>query len=107
MIKWASPMFYDEIMKKKKRLLRKSMRADTKSNNVYCVTLSANPNDLFDIINMNEFHLQVYKNADYYALGLAYGYDSAIELVVQMVNEVYQNTGDVRIREYYQDRWSV
>lgn len=107
LIKWANQIYCDEHVKNRKKKIMRAISAGKIKPGVYCVTLSTNPENLFDIMNVNEFKFPYYGKIDIYVLGLARGHDSAISLVIQMLNEVYQNTGDVKVREYYQDRWEL
>lgn len=107
MIKWANQMYCDGHVEKRKKKIMRAIQDGKIEPRVYCITLSTNPENLFDIINVNEFKFPYYGNMDLYVLGLAIGRDSAISLVEQIINEVYQNTGDVKVREYYQDRWDI
>lgn len=58
-------------------------------------------------MNVNELKFPYYKGQKIYVLGLTFGRENAISLVAQIIDEVYQNTGDVKVREYYQDRWDI
>ena len=73
--------------------------------NVYCIFLSTNPESLLDIMNVNELLFPYYKDQTIYAIGLAKGYYEAMDLLVEVIDEIYRKTGDVKVREYLQDRW--
>ena len=72
---------------------------------VYCILLSTNPESLLDIMNVNQLKFSYYKKQELYILGLAKSYEEALSLVKDIVEETYRETGDVKLREYYQDRW--
>lgn len=107
MIHWANQMFYDEKITKKNSISQMMLRNTITKRHLYCVVLSTNPNNLLDIIRTKEFKLPCYRDTQFYVLGLASGYDQAVSLVLQIVDEVYQATGDVNVREYYKDRWRI
>lgn len=100
-------MYFDQHVEKRKKKIMRAIDTGKIRPGVYCITLSSNPQNLLDIINVNEFKFPYYGKIDIYALGLAFGRENAIILVMQMLDEVYQNTGDVKVREYYQDRWDL
>ncbi len=107
MIKWANPLFCDKSVEKRKKQTIWAVKSGRIQYSLYCVTLSTNPENLFDIIHVNELKFPYYQKQEIYALGLAKGKDNAISLVMDMISEVYQNTGDVKVREYFQDRWDL
>lgn len=71
---------------------------------IYLLTLSANPGNLLEIIPAA---MLVQKSA--YALcpaimGMAKGKDEAIDLAVEILQEVYQATGAFKVEEYLKNR---
>lgn len=107
MIKWAKKMYFDTHVKKRKRRIMWAVKAGKVLPGIYCITLSSNPHNLLDIIEVNQFQFPYYKKQEIYVLGLTLGKANAYELVTQMIDEVYKSTGDVKVREYYKNRWDV
>ena len=68
---------------------------------VYCITFASNSHNLFDIINANELIFPYYSKKDIYILGLAGSRGQAKQLVKDMLLEIYNKTGDFRVREYF------
>ncbi|QHQ62517.1 hypothetical protein Ana3638_18435 [Anaerocolumna sedimenticola] len=68
---------------------------------VYCITFASNSYNLFDIINANELIFPYYSKRDVYILGLAGSKGQAKYLVKDMLMEIYDKTGDFRVREYF------
>lgn len=52
-------------------------------------------------MNVNELLFPFYKRKDIYIVGLATSKEEAILLVVDMLMEIYNNTGDFLVREYF------
>jgi len=68
--------------------------------NGYVVTLSTNPNNLLDIYAAKELIQPHYKKAELSVIGLAASLDDAMELVTDIIQEVYSKTNSFNIREY-------
>jgi hypothetical protein len=102
MIRWADKLYLSEDIRQKKLFkLKKIIEKGKLTFEIYCITLASNPDNLFDIINVNELLFPYYERKDMYILGLA---DSKIEaklLVKDMLLEIYTETGDFKVREYF------
>lgn len=107
MIKWAKEMYFDQHVKTRKRRIIRAVKARRLMPGIYCIALSTNPENLLDVIRVDELKFPYYERQEIYVLGLALGRESAVTLVAQMIDEVYRNTGDVKVRDYYQDRWNL
>jgi len=107
MIVWADELYYDQHVKRRRRRIMRAVQRDKLVPGIFCITLSSNPQNLLDVVRMDLVKHSYEKHDSIYVLGLAFGRMSALELVTQIVDEVYQNTGDVKLREYYQDRWKT
>lgn len=102
MIKWADNLYLSkDITLKKKNKLMKAIESGLLTFEVYCITFASNPNNLFDIINANDLLFPYYRKRKIYVLGLATSREAAKLLVKDMLEEVYNETGEFRVREYY------
>ena len=70
---------------------------------IYLVTLPSNAQNLLDIIPSWNLRQKGYPKRELRIIGLAWGYDEAIELVQRMVQEVYDATGGVDIASYLKE----
>ena len=101
MIQWASKLYIgDQLMSKKDKAIRKINKRKV-TNDVYCIAFASSPQNLFDIMNANELLFPYYKKADIKIVGLSKGENEALYLVQDMLMEVYHNTGDFNVREYF------
>ena len=102
MIRWANNLYISEnIDSKSKRKIMKDMEKGKLTFEVYCITFASNPKNLFDIINANEFLFPYYDKKEMYILGMALSKHEAFLLVKDMLEEVYRETGDFQVREYF------
>lgn len=101
MIKWYDNLYMDHIMEKKQNKIKKKIQGSKATLNVYCIIFASNEHNLFDILDANELKSSFYKKRDIYILGLAYGKENAISIIKFMMEEIYKNTGEFNVREYF------
>ena len=70
---------------------------------MYVIAFASNPDNLLDIIPAWQLMQKGYPKKDLKIIGLAKGYDDAIALVQQIVEETYANTGDVDVWSYLKE----
>lgn len=102
MVRWSENLYLsDGIDPKKKRKLQKAIENGNLTFEVYCITIASNPDNLFDIINVNELLFRYYSRKDMYILGLARSKEEASLLVKDMIAEIYNKTGAFEVRGYF------
>lgn len=67
---------------------------------IFVITLSGG-SDQLEIYHCAFLQQRYYKKYPPYIVGIAGGYQEAVELLQQMVSDVYKNTGDYRLKEYF------
>ncbi|WP_197659924.1 hypothetical protein [Mobilitalea sibirica] len=88
-------------MEKKKEKAITSINNRKATYGVYCIAFASHPDNLFDIMDANELLFPHYKKSDIHIVGLAKGKEEAIDLVHDMLMEVYHNTGEFDVRSYF------
>lgn len=86
----------EEILPQKKKILRK-IKYHGGLLNVYVITLSEGT-DYFDLIPGYSFKQKSYPTKDLHIMGLAAGYDNAVELVQQMIGDFSEQYGTYRFK---------
>ena len=72
---------------------------------IYVIAFASNRQNLLDIIPAWELMQKSYPGKkQMQIIGLAKGYAEALELVCSIIEEVYQNTGDVDVKSYLRGR---
>ena len=103
MIKWLDNLYLSKDIRGKKKIkLMNKIESGQLSFELYCIMFASNPNNLFDIINANDLLFPYYQRQELYILGLASSREAAKLLVKDMLVEVYRETGEFQVREYYQ-----
>lgn len=101
MVQWASKLYIGEKINKKMKKVVASINNREATYNVYCIAFASQPTNLFDIMDANELLFPHYKKVEVRIIGLAKGKEEAIQLVQEMLMEVYQETGEFNVRTYF------
>jgi len=89
----------DGLEKKKNKIIRK-LRDNKLQYDVYLVTLPETEQNQLEIYNSALFKQLDYPIRDLFVVGLAKGYESALELVEEITRTVYNETKGADIRSY-------
>ena len=79
----------------KQRLNKKPLLA-----NVYLITPARNPADQLDIFDARQLVQPHYKDEEFLVLGMASGYEDALQLIERITGECLKARGDCNLREY-------
>ena len=85
----------EKLDKLKKRLNKKPLLA-----NVYLITPARNPADQLDIFDARQLVHPRYIYAEFLVLGMASGYEDALQLIERITGECLKARGDCNLREY-------
>lgn len=71
---------------------------------IYLITLSENPHNLLEILPALTLVQETAARICPEIVGIAKGKDEAVELVTEMIQTVYEETGNLNIKEYWKNR---
>lgn len=103
MIKWYPDLYLDEKASKKEAKLKNKIENGKVAFDVYCICISMNPDNLFDIMNVNELLFRYYRQKQISIIGLAYGRASAIKLLEKIALDIYHNTDNFEPNMFFCD----
>lgn len=103
MIKWYPNLYLDPVTEKKQNKIKRRMERRQINFKVYCIALASNEKNLLDIYCSNELLFQYYREKEMKIIGLASSRESAVRLVANIVNDVYQQTGRLDVRTFFQE----
>lgn len=102
MISWSNQLFTSKsINKRELKSIKKKINKNRFLKDVYCITFASNTENLFDIYNVKQFIFTYYKKKDIHILGLAKSKEEACELIIEMIEEIYKETGEFKVRDYF------
>jgi len=103
-MKWYDNLYVGESIRHKTEKIKWKIRHNAGQIDIYVIAKASNPQNLLDIIPAHELMQKSYPKKDLYIIGLAHGMSEAHELVKQIIDEVYQSTGDFDIMPYLQSK---
>lgn len=90
-----------ETEPQKKKIIRK-LKYHGGLLDIYVITVSAG-NDYFELIPGHQFKQKAYPLKDLMIVGLASGYESALELVTQMIGDFSKVYGTYQFKKSFMD----
>lgn len=97
---WYDDLYVGESIIHKKNKIKWKIRHNAGQLNIYVIALASNEKNLLDIIPSRELLQKGYPQKNLSIVGLAKGYDEAINVAVSIVDEVYRQTGTFALRAY-------
>ncbi len=102
MISWSNQLYLSEsISKRELKSIKKKLEKNKFFKGVYCITFASNIENLFDIYNIKQFFFPYYKKKDIHILGLAKSKKEAFELIRKMIEDIYKETDEFKVRDYF------
>ncbi|MBR2401287.1 MAG: hypothetical protein IKB01_00770 [Lachnospiraceae bacterium] len=101
-MKWYDNLYVGESIRHKTEKIKWKIRHNAGQIGIYVIAIASNPQNLLDIIPAQELMQRGYPKKELYIIGLAHGMKEAHEVVRQIIDEVYQNTGSFEIIPYLQ-----
>ena len=97
---WYEDLYVGESIVHKTKKIKWKICHNAGQLNIYVITLATNERNLLDIIPAQELMQKSYPKKGLFVVGLAKGYDEALEVAASIVDEVYHQTGAFAIRSY-------
>ncbi len=103
---WYDDLFVGESIRprRQKRIIRKVKKRSI-FNAAYLLTLSANPQDLIDIIHTQVVRQRYYPKKGLVVIGLAGNYEEALQLAAEILVSLYTVQGNFGLREFLKRNW--
>ena len=103
MLKWREDYYVGEGIKDAKKT-KKRIDTGRIAVGVYLITLSENPGNLLEIIPSYMLIQKSYYIRCPEIIGIAKGKDEAIDLAVDIVKNIYGETGAFQVKDYFKNR---
>lgn len=103
-MKWYRDLYVGESIVHKKNKIKWKILHNAGQLNVYVIALASSHNNLLDIIPSHELLQRGYPKKELYIIGLAGGYEEAVETAAAVVNEVYRQTGGFEVASYLENK---
>ena len=103
---WYGDLYVGTTAAKNKSRIINKLKKHRFIKDVYVITRASNGCDLFDIYPAGVLVQKYYKKMDLFVIGIAVSYGEAVELVRQIVEDVYCNQGITDLKQYFDDAWA-
>ena len=98
--KEARILYLTEGLEKKKEKIIRKLESGKLQPSVHVITLAISEKNQLEIYPTLQFKQPAFPEQDLFVVGITKGYEEAVELVEQIVQEVYEQTGGCDIRSY-------
>lgn len=92
--------FFSEDLKDKKARIIRKLKQKKFQKGIYIITLAQGEQNHLEFFSALMLRQRIFQPEDLFVVGIASGYGEALDLIEQITDEVYQNTGDTDIRSY-------
>lgn len=99
-MRYYKHLYLTEGLEKKKEKIIRKLEAGKLQPSVHVITLAVSEKNQLEIYPALQFQQPTFPDLDLFVVGITKGYDEAVELVEQIVQEVYDRTGTCEIRSY-------
>ena len=100
MLTWYSNLYIGNNVKRKADGIIRKLDAQKKVSGIYLITLARNKHDQLEIISAYNFIQPILYKSCPMIIGIAKGYEEALDMVVQITQESVDKTGTAEVRRY-------
>ncbi len=101
---WYKEFYAGESIEQKKEKVKWKILHNAGQLDIYVIALSSSPASLLDIISAKELMQKSYPKQNMLIIGVDKGYDNAVELAAKIIMDVFQKTGNLKVRDYFLER---
>ena len=102
-MRYYKHLYLAEGIKKKEKIIRK-LEEKKLQMNIHVITLARNEKNQLEIYNSMVLRQPDFPYDDFFVVGIAKGYEDAVEMVEEIAQEVYNKTRGADIRSYILER---
>lgn len=103
-MKWYDKLYLGEKAAPKALKMKWKISHNAGMISAYVITLASNPDNLMDIIPSRELLQKGYPKEDMIIIGLALGYEEALQVVTNIIQDTYEHTGGTDVESYLYTR---
>ena len=102
-MRYYKHLYLADGIKKKEKIIRQ-LEEKKLQMNIHIITLARNEKNQLEIYNSMILLQPDFPHDDFFVVGLAKGYEDAVEMVEEIAREVYNKTKGADIRSYILER---
>jgi hypothetical protein len=93
-------LYVSEALEGKEKKMIRRIRKGRFPLNLYVLAVPEDDGEQLEFYDSMMLSQSCYRKQDSLIVGLAFGYDEAVDIVLQITKEALENTGDVNLRKY-------
>lgn len=102
MIRWADKLYLGEGMEKEQEKLKKKLEKNKPVFGIFLITAPSCQENLLDVLDTKDCLFPYYRRRNLLVYGMAKSREEAITLTVRILEDVYQETGELKVGEYFE-----
>lgn len=99
-MRWYHKLYIGKTARKKRYKIVWKVKHRAGMLGVYLITLASNEENLLDIFDSSLLLQPHFRSENLFIVGIACGYDEAVELAATIIDELYRKTGEFQIRKF-------
>lgn len=103
-MKYYKELYVGESLQKKKEKILRKLAGNKLLPNVYVIAFARNAHNQLEFYPSALLLQKVFRADNLFVVGIAKGYDEAVSVIADILNEVYEETGTGNIRDYLVQR---
>lgn len=106
-MKFYRNLYVGETAGKSEKRIKKRLIQGKILLGIYLIVLPKNRRNQLEIFDCMMLAQKIFRGEDQFVVGIASGYDEALDLMLKITEEVYQKTGGVKIREFIEEQEGI
>lgn len=102
-MKWLSNLYVSKSIGGRAGRIKWRIDHNAGTLRVYLIAFASNPDNLLEIIPAWNLKQKAYPKRGLKIIGMAKGYDEALELVRDIIDDTYQSTGTVDVWKFLKE----
>lgn len=99
-MRWYRRLYVGKTARRDRYKIIGKIRWGKPQLDTYVITLPSNPQNILDIYPSYVLLQAYFKRQDFLILGIARGYEEALDVAAEILMETYQKTGNFHVTEY-------
>lgn len=100
-MRFHESMFVGEEARKHKQQILWNLERGKRQKNVFVITLADGEGKLLELYSDDALQIKQFRTPDRTVVGLAVGQEEANQVLLRLVDSVYQETGAVDVKKYF------
>lgn len=104
MLEWYENLYVSDAASRRIHRTIRQINGNKTAPGIYLLTYPVNSRNVMDILSALSLKQPVMRKRCPKIIGVAKGKDDAIDLMMDIINETYENTGSFQVKDYLENR---